>query len=199
MDDVSDRINGERRIAHVQYRSVVVLIHSDYEIVVIRHDHPFGFERILGNGVIPGPLPEFRQEVDVFDIVAVVLEAVGHLVFDVLVEDETVYPRSRIGWREGGSLFGGGGGTLVTLLDAAHLLGIAVVVRERFVDVRDIQVEALGHPPGNESPLLDAGTYVADGDPTPLDVGFVVDRRLLARNDPVLLGCHRIAIGPGST
>jgi len=120
-------------------------------------------------------------------------------VFDVLVEDETVHHRSRLGWCESGSLSGGRGGTLVALLDAAHLLGVAVVVRERFVDVRDIQVEALGHPPGNESPLLDAGTYVADGDPTPLDVGFVVDRRLLARNDPVLLGCRRTVLGPEST
>jgi hypothetical protein len=40
--------------------------------------------------MVVGTFPKFRNEVDVFDVVAVIIESMNHLVFDVFVENESI-------------------------------------------------------------------------------------------------------------
>jgi len=76
------------------------------------------------------------------------------------------------------------------VFDRLHLLGIPVVVCERLVHVREVEVQPLRDGLGTESPPLDALVNVEDGHPAPLNVRFVVDLRVVAGDDPMLPHCH---------
>jgi hypothetical protein len=82
----------------------------------------------------------------------------------------------------------------VAVLDASHLFGVGVIIGERFVYVRDVQVVPVDDAFRVVTAVFDANGHVSDGDPVPLDVGLVVDVRLVAGNDPVFLSCYRYAI-----
>lgn len=58
------------------------------------------------------------------------------------------------------------------LLDPSYLLGIAVILRERFIDIHNVQVVPFGHSSGGESKLVDAYIHIPDSDAGSLYVGL---------------------------
>lgn len=97
MYDVCNLIDGKRCIANEQDRPVVGLVYLENEIIVVSHNHPICIKRILADILVSRPLPEFWDEVNVLDIVAVVVKAMDHLMFDVFVENKSVSLRSVLG------------------------------------------------------------------------------------------------------
>lgn len=76
------------------------------------------------------------------------------------------------------------------LLDAPHLLGITVIVRQRFVDSSEIDIEPLGDPDRGVTTFLDPLSSIPDGDSTPGEVGSLVGLGLRRGHDSVLLDCR---------
>ncbi len=86
MDDISHVRCRHGGLAHVAYRVSVTLHHLEDEIVVVRENHPLSIERVVVDRDVLGSLSEFWQETDVPGVVAVILEAMLHVVFDVFIE-----------------------------------------------------------------------------------------------------------------
>ena len=76
------------------------------------------------------------------------------------------------------------------LLDAPHLLGVTVIVRQRFVDSSEIDIEPLGDPDRGVTAFPNPLSDIPDGDSTPGEVGFLVGLGLQRGHDSVLLDCR---------
>jgi len=66
-------------------------------------------------------------------------------------------------------------GLLALTLDIPHLLRVVVVVRQRSVDVTDVETVPVGDRPRVQPSILDPGLDELYREPTPLDVGFVME------------------------
>lgn len=198
INDGSDLLSGRRLIIEVQYGTVFSGIEFENEIVVVRDDESVSFDGIRADIRVGRPFPELRHRVYVFTIVAQPFQTVHDLVFDILVEEQTIrvahaswrtlLVRGRIQCR---ATCGLGGGLLVALLHSTHFLGVVVIVGERRIDVGEIEVVPIGDSFRSEPLLLDACLDDADGNPRPLDMWLVMNRGLLARDDAMdALGGH---------
>ena len=75
--------------------------------------------------------------------------------------------------------------------DGGHLAGMLVVVRQRAVDVRDVEVVAIRDGFGREVALLDPVGDLADADVVALDAGLAAHHGLV-RHDAGGSLCHAL-------
>jgi hypothetical protein len=182
VDDVRDRSIAEGSVRNEEDASVLVRTEIEFEVVV-GENQSVGVEGVLRDAVVVDSLPESGDPSDVFDVVTEFGEGIDEPAFDVLVRDDAVGHRSAVVGSREDVLATGFDGASVSLLGAVHLLGVLVVVGECLVDVGQREIVLFGDGLGFD-PALDAVVDEPDGDPAPLDVGLVVDRRRLAGNDP---------------
>nr|WP_241430913.1 hypothetical protein [Natronolimnohabitans innermongolicus] len=86
VNDIGDVGRRHRQVWNVENGSIVIVVELENEIVVVRENQSISGVRVVGDLRIIDPFTEFGNEIDVFDVVAVIFETKADFLLDVFVE-----------------------------------------------------------------------------------------------------------------